>query len=49
MLVRGIGIRDMSVIENVSIKKTLSVLVNSNRIITAKQQHYDSLEVDDGY
>ena len=47
MLVRGIGIRDISVIENVSIKKVLSVLVNSNRIITPKQQHYDSLEVDE--
>ena len=34
MLVRGIGIRDISVIESVSIKKVLSVLVNSNRIIT---------------
>jgi len=47
MLVRGIGITDISVIENVSIKKVLSVLVNSNRIITPKQQHYDGLEVDE--
>jgi transposase-like protein len=37
MLVRGIGIRDISVIEKVSIKKVLSVLVNSNKIITPKQ------------
>ena len=37
MLVRGIGITDISVIENVSIKKVLSVLINSNRIITPKQ------------
>src|SRR5215469_14948630 len=43
MLVRGIGIRDIAVIEQVSIKKVLSVLVNSNRIITPQQQHYDSL------
>src|SRR5215469_13816673 len=42
MLVRGLGITDISVIENISIKKVLSVLVNSNRIITPKQQHYDS-------
>ncbi len=47
MLVRGIGITDISVIENISIKKALSVLVNSNRIITPKQQHYDCLEVDE--
>ena len=47
MLVHGIGIRDISAIENVSIKKVLSVLVNSNRIITPKEQHYDSLEVDE--
>ena len=47
MFVRGIGITDISVIENVSVKKVLSVLVNSNRIITPKQQHYDSLEIDE--
>ena len=47
MLVRGIGIRDISEIEQVSIKKVLSVLVNSNKIITPKQQHYDCLEVDE--
>ena len=47
MLVRGIGITDISVIENVSIKKVLSVLVNSNRIITPKQAHYDGLEIDE--
>ena len=47
MLVRGIGIRDISIIENISINKVLSVLVNFNRIITPKQQHYDNLEVDE--
>jgi IS1 family transposase/transposase-like protein len=47
MLVRGIGITDISVIENISIKKVLSVLVNSNQVITPKQQHYDKLEVDE--
>ncbi|GHT19916.1 hypothetical protein FACS189429_7950 [Bacteroidia bacterium] len=47
MLVRGIGIRDISVIEQVSVRKVLSVLVNSNRIISPKQQHYDCLEVDE--
>ena len=48
MLVRGLGIRDVSEIERISIRKVLSVLVNSNHIITPKQQRYDKLEVDDG-
>jgi len=47
MLVRGVGIRDIAVIEEISIKKVLSVLVKSNRIITPKQSHYDALEVDE--
>jgi len=45
MLVRGIGIRDISEIEQVSIKKVLSVLVNSNKIITPKQQHKELREI----
>ena len=47
MLVRGIGIRDIAEIENVSIKKVLSTLVNSNHTLKPKQSHYDSLEVDE--
>jgi IS1 family transposase/transposase-like protein len=47
MLVRGIGIRDIAEIEEVSEKKVLSVLVHSHQIITPKQQHYDSLEIDE--
>jgi IS1 family transposase len=47
MLVRGVGIRDISEIENVSINKVLSVLVHSHHEIKPKQQHYDSLEVDE--
>ena len=47
MLVRGVGISDISEIEQVSKNKVLSVLVNSNRIITPKQAHYDKLEVDE--
>jgi len=47
MLVRGIGIRDIVDIEQVSAKKVLSVLVNSDKIITPKQQHYEELEVDE--
>ena len=47
MLVRGVGIRDISEIENISIKKVLSVLVNSSHTIKPKQSHYDSFEVDE--
>ena len=47
MLVRGIGIRDVAEIESISIKKVLSVLVNSNHTLKPKQNHYDSLEVDE--
>ncbi len=47
MLVRGVGVRDMSYVEGISINKVLSILVNSDKIITPKQLHYDSLEVDE--
>ena len=46
MPVRGVGIRDISVIEWIGIKKVLSVPVNSSRLITPQKRHYDSLEVD---
>jgi transposase-like protein len=46
MLVRGVGIRDITEIEKVSIKKVLSVLISSNHKIKPKQTHYDGLEVD---
>ena len=47
MLVRVVGIRDVSEIENVSIQKVLSVLTKSNYVIRPKQTHYDSMEVDE--
>ena len=47
MLVRNVGIRDISVIENVSISTVLSVLAKSNKTITPKQKYYDVLEVDE--
>ena len=47
MLVRGVGIRDVAEIENISINKVLSVLVKSNHKIKPKQSHYDKLEVDE--
>jgi IS1 family transposase/transposase-like protein len=47
MLVRGIGIRDIAEIEQISIKKVLSVLVHSRHLIQPKQKYYDCLEVDE--
>jgi IS1 family transposase len=47
MLVRGVGIRDIAEIESISIKKVLSLLVNSTHTIKPKQSHYESLEVDE--
>jgi hypothetical protein len=47
MLVRGIGIRDIAEIENISIKKVLSAPVNSRHLIQPKQPYYDRLEVDE--
>ena len=47
MLVRGVGIRDVSLIERISVKKVLSVLVKSTYVLKPKQFHYDSLEVDE--
>ena len=47
MLVRGLGIRDICEIEEISAKKVLSVLVTSNKIITPKHRYYPTLEVDE--
>ncbi|KAA6324504.1 hypothetical protein EZS27_026173 [termite gut metagenome] len=47
MLVRGIGIRDISEIQEVSVRKVLSVLVNSHYEITPRKSYYDTLEVDE--
>jgi IS1 family transposase/transposase-like protein len=47
MSVRGVGIRDVAEIESISIRKVLTVLVNSTHTIKPKQSHYDSLEVDE--
>jgi len=41
MLVRGVGIRDISKIEEVSIGKVLTVLAKSSYSITPKKKHYD--------
>ncbi|MDR2774139.1 MAG: hypothetical protein LBC19_05260 [Tannerella sp.] len=47
MPVRGIGVRDILVIEGTSIVKVLSVLVKSYYAIKPKRQHYTSLEVNE--
>ncbi|KAA6310816.1 hypothetical protein EZS27_037949 [termite gut metagenome] len=47
ILVRGIGIRDISVIQEVSVRKVLSVLVNSHYVITPHKFHYEILEVNE--
>ncbi|MDR2410570.1 MAG: IS1 family transposase [Bacteroidales bacterium] len=47
MMVRGIGVRDITVIEGVSIVKVLSVLAKSCYVIKPKRRHYTSLEVDE--
>lgn len=47
LLARCVGIRDISEIENVSIKKVLSVLINFNREIKPKCTFYKSIQVDE--
>ena len=47
MLVRGVGIRDISKIEEVNIGKVLTVLAKSSYSITPKKKHYDHIEVDE--
>jgi hypothetical protein len=47
MLVRGIGIRDSSVVLKVSINMVLKVLKSGNYKIKPRQRHYDRLEIDE--
>ncbi|MDR2651244.1 MAG: hypothetical protein LBC68_02870 [Prevotellaceae bacterium] len=47
MFVCGTCIRDITEIEQISIKKVLLGLVQSKHILRPKQQHYDCLEVDE--
>jgi IS1 family transposase len=47
MSVRGIGIRDISVIECISIRKVLSVLRKSTHTIKPRESYYEQLEVDE--
>jgi len=47
MLVRGSGIRDISTILEISVKKVLKVLVKGIYKIQPQKKHYDCLEVDE--
>jgi IS1 family transposase len=47
MLVRGIGIRDISVVLQISITKVLKVLKSTKYQLKPKQTHYDCLEVEE--
>jgi hypothetical protein len=47
MLVRGIGIRDISAVLQISITKVLKVLKSNKYQIRPKQTHYDCLEIDE--
>jgi len=47
MLVRGIGIRDISVVLNISVKKVLKTLCSSRYEVKPKRKHYDTLEIDE--
>ena len=47
MLVRGIGVRDISVILKVSIGKVLKTLKSTNYRIKPAKTHYDRLEIDE--
>ena len=47
MLVRGIGIRDISCILKISVGKVLKPLCSSRYEIKRQKKHYDTLEVDE--
>ena len=47
MLVRGNGVRDISTILKISVKKVLKTLVSTKYELTPKRKHYDRLEIDE--
>lgn len=47
MLVRGVGVRDIAVIENVSVNKILKTIEKSNYEIIPRQKHYKRIEIDE--
>jgi IS1 family transposase/transposase-like protein len=46
-LVRGVGIRDIAEIEEISTDKVLSVLANSDEVLLPQKSYYECLEVDE--
>jgi IS1 family transposase len=47
MLVRGVGIRDISAILRISVSKVLKTLTSGIYAIQPKKEHYDRLEIDE--
>jgi hypothetical protein len=47
MLVRGIGIRDIGIVLQISITKVLKILKTTEYRIKPKQSRYDCLEIDE--
>jgi IS1 family transposase/transposase-like protein len=47
MLVRGIGVRDISTVLKVSVTKVLKVLKSGTYVINPKKTYYDCLEIDE--
>jgi IS1 family transposase len=47
MLVRGVGMRDIGIILQISISTVLKVLKSTKHQIKPKQTHYDCLEIDE--
>ena len=45
--IRGSGIRDISFVLLISIKKVLTILTSSKYSFTAKKKHYDRLKIDE--
>jgi transposase-like protein len=47
MMVRGSGVRDISVVLDITVGKVLSVLVSSHYTLKPKKEQYKSLEIDE--
>ncbi|GHU28452.1 hypothetical protein FACS1894172_06810 [Spirochaetia bacterium] len=47
MLIRGIGVRDISTVLHINITKVLKTLTSSKYAIQPQQKHYDCLEIDE--
>ena len=47
MLVRGIGVRDISAVLKISVKKVLKTLVSTHYALEPRHKHYNCLEIDE--